>query len=178
MLSPPDLRGDTIALRPWRPDDLESMVAAVQDPDVTRWTSVPDRYGDAEGRDYLDSAARSWADGTAASFAIVDTADGALLGSIGIRFHGDGAANVGYWMAREARGRGVATQALRLVSAWALTELPVERLELVTAPDNEASQRVAEKAGFTREGLLRRYVEIKGKRRDAVVFSLLPDELV
>jgi RimJ/RimL family protein N-acetyltransferase len=47
----------------------------------------------------------------------------------------------------------------------------------VTAPDNEASQRVAEKAGFTREGLLRRYVEIKGKRRDAVVFSLLPDEL-
>jgi [ribosomal protein S5]-alanine N-acetyltransferase len=47
----------------------------------------------------------------------------------------------------------------------------------VTAPDNEASQRVAENAGFTREGLLRRYVEIKGERRDCVVYSLLPEDL-
>jgi RimJ/RimL family protein N-acetyltransferase len=58
-----------------------------------------------------------------------------------------------------------------------LRTLAVERLELVTAPDNEASQRVAENAGFTREGLLRRYVEIKGTRQDCVMFSLFPEDL-
>jgi RimJ/RimL family protein N-acetyltransferase len=63
------------------------------------------------------------------------------------------------------------------VSRWLLDSFPVERVELVTAPENVPSQRVAEKAGFTREGLLRRYMEIKGKRRDCVMFSLLPDDL-
>jgi RimJ/RimL family protein N-acetyltransferase len=175
-LQPPDLRTDTFLLRPWRPGDLDDLVAAIQDPEVPRWTRVPAPYGLDDGRAFLEATAKSWREGTSAPFAVVDV-QGRLLGSIGVRFHEEGAATVGYWIAREPRGRGVATQALRLVSRWVLTKLPVERLELVTEAENVASQRVAEKAGFRREGLLRRYLVLKGERRDCVMFSLLAGDL-
>ncbi len=176
QLETPDLRADEIVLRPWRIDDLDAMVAALQDPEIPRWTTVPERYGVEEGRLFLDGSAQGWADGTAANFAVVAVADGQLVGSIGARFHEEGAATVGYWTVREARGRGIATKALRLISRWLLTDLPIERVQLVAEPGNSPSQRVAEKAGFRREGVLRRYLVVKGERRDCVLFSLLPED--
>lgn len=87
-------------------------------------------------------------------------------------------ATVGYWVAAEARGRGVCTRALRLLSRHALEELELQRVDLVTDPDNVASQRVAEKVGFRREGVLRAHLRHPGGRiRDSVMFSLLPGEL-
>jgi RimJ/RimL family protein N-acetyltransferase len=176
-LQPPDLGTDDFFLRPWQPEDLDALVTALRDSDIPRWTRIPEPYSHDEGRDFLKRSTAAWADGTGASFAIVGPTGAALLGSIGVRFHTETAASVGYWVAREARGRDIASQALRLVAGWVLHALPVERLELVTDPENLASQRVAEKAGFTREGLLRRYLEIKGARRDCVMFSLLREEL-
>ena len=86
--------------------------------------------------------------------------------------------HIGYWVARHARGRGVATRALRTLCRWALTELGLQRLELVTDPENRASHRVAENVGFRREGVLRSHLEHRdGRRRDSVMFSLLPGEL-
>jgi RimJ/RimL family protein N-acetyltransferase len=86
--------------------------------------------------------------------------------------------HVGYWCASGARGRGITTTALRLLSRYAFDELGLERLELVTDPDNHASQRVAEKAGYRREGILRSHIRHPdGRRRDSVMFSLLPGEL-
>jgi RimJ/RimL family protein N-acetyltransferase len=91
------------------------------------------------------------------------------------RVAGDpGLAEVGYWLCREARGRGAATTAVRLVAGWAFRELGVGRLNLQTAPENLASQRVAERAGFTREGVLRAWLPTADGRRDSVMFSLLP----
>jgi RimJ/RimL family protein N-acetyltransferase len=177
MLEPPELDTDEILLRPWSEDDLDELVAALQDPEIPRWTRIPEPYTSDEGRAFLEHSERSWVDGTGASFAIVDRATGRLLGSIGVRFHEETAASVGYWVSRDARGRGIATIALELIARWVLRDLLLERLELVTAPENVSSQRVAEKAGFQREGLLRRYLEIKGRRRDCVMFSLLPDDL-
>jgi RimJ/RimL family protein N-acetyltransferase len=142
-----------------------------------RWTRIPEPYTHEDGREFLERSIAGWSDGTRASFAVVEAAGDGLMGSIGVIFHEAGAATIGYWVAKRARGRGVAGTALRLVSEWVLTALPVERLELVTHPANEPSQRVAEKAGFRREGLLRRYVVIKGRRRDCVMFSLLRDEV-
>ena len=90
-----------------------------------------------------------------------------------------GGARIGYWVAAPARGQGVCTRALTLLSRWALTEPELRRLELITDPDNHASQRVAEKVGFRREGVLRSHLlHPDGRLRDSVMFSLLPGELV
>jgi RimJ/RimL family protein N-acetyltransferase len=81
-------------------------------------------------------------------------------------------------MAATARGRGVCTRALRLLSRHALDHLGLQRLQLVADPDNVASQRVAEKAGFRREGVLRAHLRHPdGRIRDSVMFSLLPGDL-
>jgi ribosomal-protein-alanine N-acetyltransferase len=111
------------------------------------------------------------------AFAITDRRSGELMGAIGVREVDQANAQIGYWVKREARGRGVATRALGLVSRWAFEELGAGRVQLFTEPGNVASQRVAEKAGFVREGVLRRYLNIKGERRDGVIFSLLPEDL-
>ena len=75
-----------------------------------------------------------------------------------------------------ARGRGFAARAIRLLVQWGFTELGLARVTLLTHPDNHAAIAVAERAGFTREGLLRAYREKHGTREDRVVFSLLPTD--
>jgi RimJ/RimL family protein N-acetyltransferase len=68
-------------------------------------------------------------------------------------------------------------RALRLIARWAFEELELVRVELCTDVANHASQRAAEKAGFAREGILRQRLEVKGRRSDCVIFSLLPRDL-
>jgi len=109
-------------------------------------------------------------------FAIVERAK--LVGSIGLRIGKHEIGHIGYWCEREARGRGTTTRALRRLSRFALDELELERLDLMTDIENLCSQRVAEKVGFQREGVLRSHLRHPdGYRRDSVVFSLLPGEL-
>jgi len=102
-----------------------------------------------------------------------------VVGGIGIGLNSnDYRATVGYWMAAEARGQGICTRALRLLSRHALDGLELQRVDLITDPDNVASQRVAEKVGFRREGVLRAHLRHPdGRIRDSVMFSLLPGEL-
>jgi RimJ/RimL family protein N-acetyltransferase len=85
---------------------------------------------------------------------------------------------VGYWCARGERGRGIVSDALTTISRYGFEELGLGRMELITDPDNRSSQRVAEKAGYQREGVLRSHLlHPDGRRRDSVMFSLLPAEL-
>jgi RimJ/RimL family protein N-acetyltransferase len=102
-----------------------------------------------------------------------------VVGGIGMGLNShDYRATMGYWVAAGARGQGSCTRALRLLSRHALEELELQRVELVTDPDNLASQRVAEKVGFQREGVLRAHLRHPdGRIRDSVSFSLLPGEL-
>jgi RimJ/RimL family protein N-acetyltransferase len=79
-------------------------------------------------------------------------------------------------VAPAARGRGVASAAVRVLSAWAFSELKLERLQLSIRPDNVVSRRVAEKVGYAYEGTLRSAKLIRGKRVDVAVYSLLPNE--
>lgn len=172
------LRDGPTALRPWRDSDLGQLVAACQDPEISRWTSVPRPYGEADARAYLLQRYGAIHAETAAPFAIVGPESGALLGSVALNWlewrHLRG--EVGYWLAAEARGHGHATRAVRLISRWGFEALGLERLELLAATANPASQRVAERAGFVREALLRSYMRGRDGRQDMVAFSLLRDE--
>jgi RimJ/RimL family protein N-acetyltransferase len=94
-------------------------------------------------------------------------------GSIGMQVAG-GTGHIGYWLARPARGRGIVTRAVVLLCRYAFDELGLARLELIADPDNAASQRVAEKAGFRREAVLRSHIlHPDGRRRDSVMFGLV-----
>ena len=164
------LEDEEILLRPFGEDDIPAIAAACQDPEIPRWTGVPSPYTEDDARGFLRQVEET-------AFAITDRRTGELIGAIGVREVDHANAQIGYWVKREARGRGVATRALGLVSRWAFDELGAGRVQLFTEPANVASQRVAEKAGFMREGVLRRYLYIKGQRRDGVIFSLLPEDL-
>ncbi len=164
------LEDDLILLRPYEKGDVPAIVAACQDPEIPRWTSVPSPYTEADALQWLESDEEE-------TFAIVDRSTGELLGSIGVRYFDGGIGEVGYWVKREARGRGIATRGLSLLSRWALGEKGLGRFQLRADVENEASQRVAEKAGFVREGVLRSSLELKGERRDVVMYSLVRDDL-
>jgi [ribosomal protein S5]-alanine N-acetyltransferase len=172
----PALAAGGIVLRRLEPGDSPWITAACSDPELSRYIpAIPYPYAEADARAFIERAAHAWAEGSAAMFVISQAPDGAGVGMIGLHLAaGDtGAAEVGYWLARQARGRGAATIAVQLVSRWAFTEVGIERLSLQTAPGNVASQRVAERAGFTREGLLRAWMPTPGGRRHSVMFSLL-----
>jgi RimJ/RimL family protein N-acetyltransferase len=94
-----------------------------------------------------------------------------------MRIFRGGTGEIGYWVAPWARAKGVATRAVRLLARWSFGEFELRRIELVIAVENTGSNRVAEKAGFTREGVLRQYRENKGVWRDHYMWSLLREEL-
>jgi RimJ/RimL family protein N-acetyltransferase len=167
------------ALRPWRDEDVAGIVAACQDPDISRWTRVPWPYGEADARAYMLARHNAIRTATGASFAIVRADDDTqLLGSISlIGFEWEHArCEVGYWLSRDARGAGHATRALRLICRWGFEQLGVERVGLLAATGNPASQRVAERSGFAREAVLRSYLVGRDGRQDMVMFSLLANE--
>ena len=85
--------------------------------------------------------------------------------------------NLGYWVRSTAAGRGVATQAARLMARFAFEQVGLHRVEILAAIPNIASQRVAEKAGAVREGVLRNRLLIRGVSYDAILFSLIPEDL-
>jgi [ribosomal protein S5]-alanine N-acetyltransferase len=124
----------------------------------------------------LEQNRSKWGEGEAATFAICDTSD-LCVGHVFVNLTSMRRATIGYWLLPEARGKGLATRAVRLASRWALRDLPLARLGLLTEPSNDHSQRVAERSGFHREGVLRSYVEIDGRRADYVSFSLISEDL-
>jgi RimJ/RimL family protein N-acetyltransferase len=174
-----ELRDDAIVLRPWQMDDKPALVAACQDPAISHWIPwVPRPYTDDDAEAYLRACLESGDERH--PFAIDDAETGELFGSIDMYLDGQRIrGHIGYWVAEPARGRGVATRALRLLAAWGHEDLELQRVELITDPDNIASQRVAEKVGFVREGVLRVHLRHPrdGRIRDSVMFSLLPGEL-
>ena len=167
-----ELGDGVVRLRPPGSADAEWIVASCRDPVVQRWLpALPSPYELEHAEWWLGRAERVWADGTAAPFVVEDAATAAPLGVIELRVGPP--ADVGYWLAPAGRGRGVMTRALRLVVEYGFRERDLARLELYTLLDNVPSQRVAERAGFVREGIVRARIESRdGDRHDAYVFAL------
>ncbi len=185
MLAAPDppLSDGVVTLRQWRHDDVGELVACLDgDEEIARWLDmIPQPYGETEARLWVDQATSYWSEGTAAPFAVVGAGGGELLGGVGFRWVGEehGVGEVGYWIRERERGRGLTTRAVNLISRWACEELGCERLQLRADEENGPSQRVAEKAGFQREGVLRsvHYNARLNRRVNYVMYSLLRSEL-
>jgi RimJ/RimL family protein N-acetyltransferase len=179
-LAPPDppLADDVIALRGWRNTDGPDIARMFQDPDALEWTRAPAPYREGDALQWLASLPAQMRRGDALPLAVTDAADGSLLGSIDLRMRGESRAEFGYVVAAWARGRGIGRRALRLYARWAFEELKVARLELLVQPGNDASLALGRRVGFTDEGTLRSYSLVRGERKDMVMMSLLPGELI
>lgn len=174
------LTDGVVLLRPWREADAAQMVEACQDPEIPLWTAVPDPYTEADALSWVrGEPVAGEPPGDRVSFAVAEPDDDArLLAAMSIqRIFRGAAGEIGYWTAPWARGRGVMTSAVKLLARWSFGEFELRRIELVIAVENAGSNRVAEKAGFTREGVLRQYRENKGVWRDHYMWSLLRGEL-
>jgi RimJ/RimL family protein N-acetyltransferase len=166
-------------LRPWSGYDEDAVLAACQDPEIQRWTTVPSPYTREDARTWLTvTAPDRWADGTAATFAVLDAVSGAVLASISLHAIADGTAEVGYWCAPEARGRGVVGEAIGALCRWGFAALDLQRIEWLAAVGNWPSRAVAEKCGFTIEGIARSGTTQRGNRLDAWVGALLRTDQV
>lgn len=177
--NPPPSDG-VVRIRPFRAEDAPAIAAACQDPDVPRWIPIiPVPYTEVDARRFILLSLQAWNDGSGYEFAIVDARTDRYVGSVGIQPGSNPRRHaVGYMVAPEMRGRGIATRGLKLAVRWAFENLAVERLALWTLPGNVASQRVAEKAGFRWEGIVRNWDSGRdGQPLDVVMFSMTPDDL-
>ena len=197
-LPTPQLEDGYLVLRPFEPDDAPAVAAACASPDIQHWIyDLPSPYTAADAEAFIAKTARELADGEGVHCAVLDCASGELLGSMGMTafpmFDQMAYGEIGYWTAPQARRRGVALAAARLLIRWAFEQARLERLELLTYPGNTASQALAARLGFTRIGLVRGFLPVEpGKDRagraeplpdgslpprdDQVVFSLAKNE--
>jgi RimJ/RimL family protein N-acetyltransferase len=154
-LDPVELPGDGFLLRVWEAADADAVYRGLSDPESARWNPrLPLRDLD-QARRWLQGRTERWRDGRACTWAVVE--DGRVVGSVALRDLNaiDHFAVASYWTMPEARGRGVAGQALARASTYAFEGLGMHRVELGHAVANTASCRVAEKAGFAMEGTRR-----------------------
>ena len=173
ILTSTEIRTENFVLRRPRSSDLDAVAAACQDPEIPRFipfVPVPYSIGDAQG--WLEKVDSEWMESDERTFAIIDeTRSEPFLGVVTVGLRDGG--TVGYWLAPWARGRGVMTECVSAVVGWARDEQGVQRLFLTTHPDNVASQRVAERAGFVRVGMTDQHdPPFRDESTAAVLFEL------
>ena len=146
------LRDGELELRRLLPTDREAILLACQDPEIPRWTTLPDPFTSESALALLDEAARAWYDGTVAELAIV--VDGRMVGATHLAFYSDWRASVAYWLAAEARGRGLATRAVRLVTGGgSRRSTSLVRIELWSMRrERGVGRRCARARGSSRRG--------------------------
>lgn len=147
LTKPKEIGSGDVTLRPWQRSDAPALVARLDDPDIVAFLDqIPQPYSLADAFEYIARSTQGWRDATTTNFAVfVEDVDDAA-GSVGIHWldHESGVAEIGYWVAAEARGRGVATRAVTVAASWAFAVAPwLFRLQLRADVLNVASNRVA-----------------------------------
>ena len=146
--------------------------------EISRWMPwCHEGYSIEDALNWTYPQPAAWAAGSGYEFVIIDRESKKLLGACGINFLNapNRYANLGYWIRSSQTGKGYASEAAKLAADFAFTELGLSRVEIVAAVGNLASQRVAEKAGAMREGVLRNRLVVGDTTLDAVMFSLVPN---
>ncbi|MFF4898229.1 GNAT family N-acetyltransferase [Streptomyces sp. NPDC001068] len=176
-MEPVTLSTPRLLLRTVDPQDTEAVYAAVQDPDIQRWTTIPSPYLPEHARSFTEQVVPDgWSEGSMFTFGVF-LPTGELAGMLGLTMRSLGTAEVGFWAAKEHRGRGYITEATLTAARWGFTQRAIDRVEWRAEVGNQGSRAVAERAGFSIEGVLRSALNNKGVRRDCWVGSLLPSDL-
>jgi RimJ/RimL family protein N-acetyltransferase len=175
-MKPPDSITDgVVVLRELRESDRAVTLSTMRDPLVARWLNMPTAPSNRDFDSLLRVVRGGRAAGDRIDYTVTEAGQDLSLGAvIASRRHRDNY-EIAYLARAEGRGRGLMTCAVRLLCDWLLEE-GVGRIELRTHPDNEPSQRLAQRAGFQREGLERKSIWLHGERQDAIVWSLLPGD--
>lgn len=171
------IQDDRLVLRPFLAIDVDLMFAAVDSSReaLGRWlTWCSPTYSKDDTRGFI-KANQQPVQSCEYALGIFSRASGSLFGGIGINQVDLAArrANLGYWVRSDCVSQGIASHAARLLAPCALEDLGLERIEIVAAIGNVASQRAAEKAGALREGLLRRRLRTPSGQADAICYSLI-----
>ncbi|MFF7731221.1 GNAT family N-acetyltransferase [Streptomyces sp. NPDC008001] len=181
-MEPVSLTTARLLLRPFTAADADAVHAACQDPEIPRYTSVPSPYTPGHARSFVTEVCPAgWRDDSMYTWGVFTREEGRLTGSMGLMrltsHPSENEAAIGYWTAKEQRGRGYTVEAAREVVRWAFADLGAGRVEWYAEAGNEASRAVALKAGFRMEGTMRSKIAHAGTRRDAWVGSVLPSDL-
>jgi RimJ/RimL family protein N-acetyltransferase len=152
-MMPPTLEEGPFTLRLPRAEDVSWVFHACQDEDIQRFTTVPSPYAPADAIAWVASAAEQWAQGTELALLVALTESGELLGAASLNFtHGDGRAEIGYWVERDARRRGVAAASVRALERYAAEVLHLQETFLRILEDNTASTALALACGYVSDG--------------------------
>ena len=174
---PSELRGDGVVLRTPEHRDVATLAPAFVDPAVGGEAGLPP-FGEDDIHSFIDHQLPVWrASGQLVPYVIADAQSGELLGGANLH-HLDATREVielGYWLFAPARGRGMATRSVETLAGWAFAA-GFHRVEAAVRVGNVDSERVLERAGFTREGVKRRFLRYMGGRVDATLFSRLKDD--
>jgi [ribosomal protein S5]-alanine N-acetyltransferase len=160
-------------LRPWRETDVDFVLSVTDDPLIPLISQVPSEPDAAGALAFIEAQRKRIDEGRGWAWAITDKDE--VVGYVGALWVSKpaGRASIGYWTKASRRRGGLTTDAVRFAADWLLTEGGVARLEAYVEPWNIGSARVAEKAGFEREGLMRSFAVIGGKRVDALLYARL-----
>ena len=167
-----------IRIRPYDERDVRAMFEAARESIAEMHPWMPWCHQDyklEESADWVHSRADQWALDQEYAFVVEDLATRRLLGGAGLNQfdRANQRANLGYWIRTSAAGRGAATRATRLIAVFGFDYLDLERIEILAAVGNDGSQRVAEKVGASREGILRNRLLLHGQMYDALLYSIL-----
>ncbi len=179
----PILQGERVSLRmPVSRDyrewaELRGQSRSFLEPWEPKWAA--DELGHAAWRHRLQRYRKDYAQGVAIAFFIFEVPSGKLLGGITLGNIRRGVAqsgHIGYWLGERHAGQGVMVDALNLLCRYAFDTMRLHRVEAACIPNNTRSVRVLEKAGFTREGLLRSYLKINGSWQDHYLYGLVSED--
>lgn len=175
MPGPVFLRGETVTLRTVEEEDVPFLQETINDPDVRYGLSATEPVSEQAEREWVESISSDDAD----DVHLLVCVDGSAVGIVGLNDVTDriGTAEVGYWLTPDAWGNGYTTDAVRALAEYAFEERRLHRVYAKVLAGNDGSQRVLEKAGFEREGVLRDHWFRDGRHEDVYLFGLLAGEL-
>lgn len=168
-----------LVLRPYSLDDAEQVTALLQDPEIHRWTaSIPFPYTIEHAKEFLGKCAENDVTGESFVWAITNREDGQIMGAMGLHDVSRELerAELGYWMGRDFRGNGYATEAARRVVSWCFEVGEFHRIQATYFPGNQASAGVMQNIGMREEGLLRGFGFKNGEHIDVYLRAVLRDD--